>query len=193
VRTWLALAVMAVMVVATSARADKGFTDCTTRRELLLDRGESLKVNCDRALVLNPVAYKELLDQRASLEKLPGLVDESRKNHEALVAKQQQLIAELKGMNETQGRYYEALRAKYVEVDKIAVESVENTRTALRLAQGARLSSYLTAGVLGGLGGGLGGSQVGGRGGMEIGAGVLLGALAGVGINWALLHIMGVQ
>jgi len=189
VKTWLVLAVVA----ATSARAEKGFTDCAAPRELRLSKGESLKVSCDYAVALNPGSYALLLDQRASLEKLPAFVDENRKNHEALLAKQQQLISELKSMNETQGRYYEALRAKYLEVDKIAVESSKNAHTALQLAQGARLSSYLTAGVIGGLGGGLGGAQVGGRGGVEVGAGVVLGALAGMGINWALLHIMGVQ
>src|SRR5262245_57939061 len=104
--------------VACSAHAEKGFSDCATPKELRLVKGESLKVNCDYTIALNPEAHALLLDQRANLAKLPTTVDDHRKDNEALLAKQQQLISELKGMNEIQDRNYEALKAKYVEVDK---------------------------------------------------------------------------
>lgn len=182
-----------VAAVATSAHAQKGFSDCAKPGELRLGKGELLKVNCEFAVALNPEAYARLVEQRETFAKLAASLEENQKARDLLLSQEQQLVAELKKMNEIQARYYEALKEKYGELDKVAVESVENTRAALRLARGARISSYLTSGVLGGLGGGLAGSRVGGGGGLEVGVGAAAGALLGVGINWALLHLLGVQ
>lgn len=175
------------------AQAPKTFTDCSAHEEMPLQRGDLLKVNCDLAVVLSPVAYGHLVDQREQLKKLPVVWDETRQAYVALQDQQKALINELKGMNQLQNSYYDALRDKYGQVDKIAVESVENTRAALRLARGARLSSYVTAGLLGGVGGGLTGSQVGSGGKIGIVLGAGAGALVGIGINWGLLKLMGAQ
>jgi hypothetical protein len=190
-RLWLVLAFAAGW--SAQARAQKGFSDCNAPRELRLASGEQLKVNCDYAFVLNPQAYALLSDQRDNIARLKLLLEDNRKDRDALLSQQQQLVSELEQLNQVQDHYYAELKKYHDVVDQAAMESARNTRTALHLAQGARVSSYLTAGIIGGLGGGLGGSQVGNRGGLEIGVGVVLGSVVGLGINWALLHFIGAQ
>ena len=189
---WLVLAV-ATAAPSAQAQAPKGFTDCNADKELPLSKGDQLKVTCDFAVVFSPEAYAKLKSQRDSIAKLDLLLEGNRKDRDALLSQQQQLVSELQHIKQLQDHYYEALKQKYDATDRAAVESASNTREALRLAQGARISSYVTAGILGGLGGGVGGWQIGNQSWLGTGAGIALGSLVGLGINWALLHFMGAQ
>lgn len=87
-----------------------------------------------------------------------------------------------------QQQAWDSLHAQFKDLDSLTHRSVNNTDRALAYAKRVRITSYLTSGLAGGIMGGFG-IRFGKQEGFQW-TGALLGAGAGVGLNWLALKIL---
>jgi hypothetical protein len=184
---WCAVTLLA----ATTAAAEPiTFDRCgETPEARVVRRGDVVRIDCDRAVVLNTRKLAEAEDAKAEVAKLRGIdtVKEERiANLKDQLAAQADAIVVLKQASATRDESYQVVLASFHQADQLVAQSVKNTGDALALARATRRTSYLTAALTGAAAGGLGGLQISDSGG-GFAVGAAVGALAGFGLTWLLL------
>ena len=146
-------------------------------------RHDTLVVRADSVVLYNAAGEQRNVLNRFladSLRLLLGLRDSIDRLKDSVIAARARIDA-------VQERAYAELRARFEEADTLARQATRLTDEALRYARRARLTGYLTAGMVSGVAGGLLIKPSGRTFGW---GGFLIGALAGGLLNYGLQRIV---
>jgi outer membrane lipoprotein SlyB len=189
VHRWIAVVMMAA---ASAARAREGTMPCDKPAETLASAGDKVTFAECGAWIVNDKLLADITRQSEDRAELLKLLKARKDLADDVISIQAAALESAKKVAQINEVYYLKLKEKYQQVDNIAVESIENTREAIKLARSLRRTGYLTTSLVGGATGAYLGSQYG-SGWRPAATGAAIGIAVGAAANWAILRLTGLD
>ena len=150
-----------------------------------LVRGDTLLVYCDSAFVFNRDAELVRREQMRIDDSLITQFVARVALGDSIRALKDSVATAFREINAIQNQSYETLRARFFQADSLVRASTANTDAALSYIRKVKVTGLLASGLTGGVVGGFG-IRKSGQEGFAWWPGFVVGAAAGMGIDWVL-------
>ena len=165
---------------------------CEKAAQTVLDKGDKLENQCNFLLVFNDKEVAKIVGKDETRERLIQLFHQRVALSDETIAQQQAAIDSHKHIEAIENKSHDELLNKFNALDAAATQAVANTRSALALVRRVRIASYVSSGVLGGGAGAVLGTRIGDGAAPPI-VGGIAGVVVGLGLDYLVLHIVGMQ
>lgn len=177
------------LVVASpaGAQAPAQLGSCDQPHLRVVERGQTLTIDCDFAVVLNDKQAAAMMIKGETFGRLMTLLQRRKQLSDELSVSQDLLVASAKQVDEIQERYYAQLRADVATLEQLTRRAADNADQAVALAQRSRFAGWASSSLVGAVGGGVVGLQ---RGDSWRGSSLLAltGAVVGLAVGYAINH-----